>query len=167
MAKIKKRKANRTVLIMGEGATEKAFLKHLKNLYGERGSGLAITIRAATGGSPEAIVRYTENIIKNRAYDRVAILMDTNVEWSKEARERAKKQKITLIGATPCIEGLLLSILGHTPPRRSEDCKQVCTEVFAGDLMDEVTYQNVIEKHLFEKKRQQIQELEVLLTFFV
>lgn len=167
MAKKQKRKANRTVLIMGEGATEKAFLKHLKNLYGERGSGLVITIRAATGGSPGNIVRYTENIIKNRAYDRVAILMDTDVEWAKETRERARKRKIALIGATPCIEGLLLNILGHTVPLRSEECKQSCAKFFGGGLMDEAIYQNIIGKHIFEKKRQKIQELEMLLSFFV
>lgn len=166
MATVKKRKANRTILIMGEGATEKAFLKHLKNLYGQRGSGLAITIRSATGGSPEAIVRYTENIIKNRAYDRVAILMDTDVEWSKEARERAKKWNITLIGATPCIEGLLLRILGHTPPHRSEECKQACARIFGGDLMDEMTYGVLITTPILEKQRQHIAELESLLALF-
>ncbi|QQZ29003.1 RloB domain-containing protein [Thiothrix subterranea] len=166
MATVKKRKANRTILIMGEGATEKAFLKHLKNLYGQRGSGLAITIRSATGGSPEAIVRYTENIIKNHAYDRVAILMDTDVEWSKEARERAKKWNITLIGATPCIEGLLLRILGHTPPHRSEECKQVCVRIFGGDLMDEMTYSVLITTPILEKQRQHITELESLLALF-
>lgn len=166
MATVKKRKANRTILIMGEGATEKAFLKHLKNLYGQRGSGLAITIRSATGGSPEAIVRYTENIIKNHAYDRVAILMDTDVEWSKEARERAKKWNITLIGATPCIEGLLLRILGHTPPHRSEECKQVCARIFGGDLIDEMTYQDRLGIQVLEQKREQILELDMLLGCF-
>lgn len=166
MAKKQKRKANRTVLIMGEGATEKAFLKHLKNLYGERGSGLAITIRAATGGSPDNIVRYTENIIKNRAYDRVAILMDTDVEWTKETRERARKRKITLIGATPCIEGLLLNILGHTVPLRSEECKQTCAKVFGGDLMDEGVYQEILGKQVVDNIRHQIQEMELLLSFF-
>ena len=35
----------RTLLLVGEGETEQAFLQHVKALYVQRGSGLRVTVR--------------------------------------------------------------------------------------------------------------------------
>lgn len=40
-------KAQRTLLIVGEGRHEEAFLNHVKHLYVQRGCGLAVAIKNA------------------------------------------------------------------------------------------------------------------------
>lgn len=40
-----RRKVARTVLLVGEGDSEVAWLQHLKSLYVARGSGVAVTIK--------------------------------------------------------------------------------------------------------------------------
>ena len=42
-------KAQRTLLIVGEGRHEEAFLNHVKQLYAPRGCGLSVTIKNARG----------------------------------------------------------------------------------------------------------------------
>jgi len=44
-----KRKTYRTLLLVGEGATEVAFLKHVKSLFVPRDAGLKVTIKDAHG----------------------------------------------------------------------------------------------------------------------
>gem|GEM_PF-2578925 len=46
-------KASRTLLIVGEGRHEEAFLNHLKQLYVPRGCGLSVTIKNARGKGRE------------------------------------------------------------------------------------------------------------------
>ena len=41
--------AYRTLLLVGEGATEEAFLRHVKSIYAPRGAGLKVTIKNAHG----------------------------------------------------------------------------------------------------------------------
>lgn len=167
MVKKRGRAASTTLLIIGEGATEKAFLDHLKSIYIQRGSGLSVTVRKAFGGSPENIVRYTSNIIRNAAYDKVAILMDTDVPWTDKTISIAQSKKIILIGSKPCIEGMLLKICGVIdPPQLADICKLQCTEVFSGDLTHPRTYKDKITRDQLDHRREEIVELNILLNCF-
>ena len=47
-------KAQKTLLIVGEGRHEEAFLNHVKLRYAPRGCGLAVTIKNARGKGAEA-----------------------------------------------------------------------------------------------------------------
>lgn len=166
MTKIKHRKANRTLLVVGEGPTEEVFLKYLKSLFVERGSGLSVTIRSATGGSPADIVRHTEKISKNKAYDNITILLDADITLLAETEQRIKKLKFILLKSEPCIEGLLLKILDKPVPTQSEDCKKMCTRHFTGSLLNETTYASLIRKELLETKRNHLPVLDQLLKLF-
>jgi hypothetical protein len=58
----KPRRVLRTVLLVGEGASEVLFLEHLKRLYHQRGSGLAIAIKNAHGkGAGHVIILRFDN----------------------------------------------------------------------------------------------------------
>lgn len=47
-----RRKAQKTLLIMGEGLCDESFLKHVKSIYVQRRCGLAVTVRNARGKGP-------------------------------------------------------------------------------------------------------------------
>ena len=52
-------KVQRTLLIVGEGGAEEAFLKHVKHLYVPRGCGLIVTIKNARGKGAQHVINWT------------------------------------------------------------------------------------------------------------
>jgi RloB-like protein len=115
-----------TVFAFSEAETEEALLKHIRASYG-RNTGVSVRIDSAHGKSPETIIDLAIRR-SNCIFDRHFILLDTDIPWSKQAINRAKKNGHELIPATPCIEGFLLSLL---EPKRdisvltSEQCKEM------------------------------------------
>lgn len=75
------REAKTTVLIVGEGDTEKAFLDHLKLHYVTRGCGVSVTTRNAHGKGPENVVDVAIKHARGADYSIVAVLMDTDLPW--------------------------------------------------------------------------------------
>jgi hypothetical protein len=53
-------KAQRTLLLVGEGYHEEAFLSHVKQIYAPRGCGLAVTIKNAHGKGAMHVIDWTE-----------------------------------------------------------------------------------------------------------
>lgn len=120
---LQKRTVQTTVLIVGEGDTEKAFLDYLKSLYVSRGSGVSVTVRNAHGKGPVNVVDTAIRQSRIGDYKVVAVLMDTDLPWTADVIRLARKHRLCLIGATPCTDGLLLQILGEQVPEQSPKCK--------------------------------------------
>lgn len=60
MARINVRKISKTtLLVIGEGAHDTAFLNHLKSLYDARESGQKVKIESGDGGSPHDLIKNT------------------------------------------------------------------------------------------------------------
>ncbi len=167
MARKARKPVLHTVLIVGEGLTEEAFLGHLKSLYITRGCGVGLKIRNAHGKGPEHVVDFTIRQCNNIAYDRVVALLDTDDPWSDKVVKRARQKKIELIGSTPCIEGLLLRILNQPAPEQSADCKQRITNSINGKLTNPGSYNGLFTQEVLEARRVQISELDDLLNGFV
>ena len=157
----------RSVLIVGEGLTEEAFLRHLKSLYITRGCGIGLKIRNAHGKGPDHVVGFSIRQRNNAAYDRVIALLDTDDPWPDKVVKRARQKKIELIGSTPCIEGLLLRILNQPVPEQSADCKQRIMNLINGRLTIPGSYSALITHEALEARRVQIRELDKLLNGFV
>lgn len=108
--KLKRRSAQKTLLIYGEGLSEEMFIKHLRSIYAYN-SNVAVTIRKGKGGTADRIVIYAGNTPGD--FERKVVLLD-NDKGAKEmaaARAEAKKRGIELIENCPCLEATLLSIL--------------------------------------------------------
>lgn len=105
-------KAQRTLLIVGEGRHEEAFLNHLKQLYVPRGCGLSVTIKNARGKGALHVVNWTARQIANADYDVVAVLLDTDVDWNAKTEKLARTKKIQVLKSEPCFEAMLLRLLG-------------------------------------------------------
>lgn len=160
-----RRSVSHTVLLVGEGATEQAFLRYIKSLYISRGCGVGVTIRNAHGKGPDHVVDYAIGQCRNAAYDRVVTLLDTDLPMSVAVRRRAKSKKIHIIGSTPCVEGLLLKILDEYVPETSAECKQRCGGVLPARLTFSEDYREHFPRDLLDGRRDEIPELDQLLGY--
>lgn len=125
MAKRKSRTVNKTtLLVMGEGEHDKAFLSHMKGIYHERRSGSKITLDFSSGGSPHDIIKDTVKKSRHVGYDQKFILMDSDVPVRQQDIKAAKDSGITILYSKPlCLEGMLLSVLGQNIPHTAQKCK--------------------------------------------
>lgn len=106
-------KAKRTMLIVGEGYDEEAFLNHLKHLYVQRGCGLSVTIKNARGKGALHVVDWTARQIANADYDVVAALLDTDTDWNAKTEKLARTKKIQVLKSEPCFEAMMLRLIGR------------------------------------------------------
>ena len=155
-----------TVLLVGEGQTELAFLKHLKSLYISRGCGVAVKIISTNGKGPEFIVNYTIRRSHRIASDRILTLLDGDIPITPRIRKKARQHHIELVESSPCFEGLLIKIIDKPVPATSKKCKKICRNYFDGSLTQQSTYNNLTLKTL-ERRRNCIPELAQILDSFI
>ncbi|GAC1317498.1 MAG: hypothetical protein NVS3B11_02080 [Collimonas sp.] len=162
-AKLPERHAKRTVLIIGEGFAEVAFIDHLKSLYVVRGNGVAVKVGNARGKGPEHVLDSAIRQSNNIAYDVVAALLDTDIPWTDALRNKAKKTKIQLLPSMPCLEGLLLQILGRPATGASEVLKRRLHPLLSGNPTNKTSYQARYPKALLDERRANIATLDALI----
>mgnify|MGYP001581243660 CR=1 FL=1 len=115
-----------SVFAFGEGETDGEFLKHIRSTYG-RNTGVKTSIDNGNGKTPKVIIEQAIKLSTN-SFNRRFILLDTDIVWSDSVKKLAKINKIELIGATPCLEGFLLSLLNpkmNINILNSKKCKDI------------------------------------------
>lgn len=122
----RRRRAVRTVLLVGEGDAEVGFLQHLKGLWVQRGSGVAVTIKNARGKGAGHVVDFARRQSVNAAYDVAAALLDTDTDWNDKTRMLARKVRVHVLPCEPCLEAVLLSmhrapVVGRLPGQLKQD----------------------------------------------
>lgn len=162
---LSKRTVLTTVLVVGEGDTEKAFLDYLKSLYVTRGCGVSVTVRNAHGKGPMNVVDTAVRQSRTGEYKIVAVLMDTDLPWTDEVIKLARKHRprLCLIGATPCTDGLLLQILGEQVPEQSPLCKEALHARMNRKPFMREAYVQDFPKQLLDEKSVNILALKKLL----
>jgi len=115
MPSVQRRAIRTTVLLVGEGYAEVAFLKHLKSLYVTRGMRVHIQIFNAYGKGAANVVGVAIRHSLNASYDRKAALLDTDTDWTEDAKISAKNSGITVFASSPCLEAMLLKIKEIAP----------------------------------------------------
>lgn len=115
-----------SVFAYTEGSDEKVFIEHLKDLYSPARR-VYIPVYVANGKGPDYIVDKACRVRGLKSYfDHSFILMDTDIPWSVNATGKAKKSGFELIGNTPCIESLFLSLINPGTDhslKKSNACK--------------------------------------------
>ena len=104
-------KTKKSLLIVGEGYNEEAFLNHVKQLYVGRGCGLLVTIKNARGKTPQHIIEWTLRQMAIAEYHKVAVMLDNDTEWTPKTIRLAKQRKIVLLKSDPCFEAVMLRLL--------------------------------------------------------
>ena len=82
-----------SLIVVGEGLHEEAFLGHLKDLFDHRESNQTVKIESGDGGSPYDVLRYVARK-KHVAYDRQYVLLDSDVGIKPTDRVFAKNNNI-------------------------------------------------------------------------
>ena len=98
-----KRTQRKTLLVVGEGYTEVAFLNHLKRLYCRDKASAHVTVKNAHGKGPENIVQTAIREQRRGQYDKVAAVLDTDIPWTEKLQTEAREHLVELIGNSPCI----------------------------------------------------------------
>lgn len=135
-----KRTQRKTLLVVGEGYTEVAFLNYLKGLYCRDKLGAHVTVKNAHGKGPENIVQTAIREQRRGQYDKVAAVLDTDIPWRDRLEKEAREHLVELIGNSPCVEALFLRLLGELVPDDTAACKMKIKSVLAADLLNKDTY---------------------------
>lgn len=96
MAKIRQiRHTKETLLFVGEGYCERAFLIHVNGLYSK---GLVKTkIVTAKGKGPEHVINHAISCKRMDGYDRVAVLIDLDLPCAKGVLRRRNLKGFVLL----------------------------------------------------------------------
>jgi hypothetical protein len=153
-----------TLLMIGEGGTETAFLEHLRSLYCERNIQFTVTIRNAHSKEQTHLLDFARRLTSNIDYDRCIILLGAGIPWTAQSKERARQGKFDLVDSEPCIEGLLLSILDDPVPDYPSACKTAIGKALPSvKLTEKGAYTFHFGKGLLEEVRDTIPMLNKLL----
>lgn len=146
------REVRRTLLIVGEGLAEEAFLRHLKALYVERGSKV-VTIKNAKGKGGRHVLSYALGQRKAADYDQIAALLDTDKDWDDAQRARARREGVEVVEATPCLEALLLAVARRPVPPSTAECKREAERLFGRPAHDEQIYPRHLPREVLDVAR--------------
>lgn len=129
----------RTLLLVGEGETEQAFLQHVKALYVLRGSGLRVTVRCAHGKGAGHVVDYA---IRQRIhqFDQIAALLDTDTGWTPAVQKHAREKRIQVLKSEPCFEAMLLRAIGQSANGSAKELKARFAPWVQGDALVQRNY---------------------------
>jgi hypothetical protein len=161
-------RVKRTVLLVGEGPMEAAFLKYMKNLFVTRSSSVAVQVNNANGGSPETVILAARKLLRQRAYGRCLVLMDTDVPWPPSLPSVIGNTKMTYLPAKPVLEGFLLRILGHpgvTHATAVAACKRELYKQYVneGRRTDPRAFAKAFPANLFLSSRASCSELDEIM----
>lgn len=155
------RKANSTLLIVGEGQSEFAFLNHVKKLFSKRGDGKQIKIKNAQGGGAKHIIDWTLRQKLTADYDVVGVIFDTDTKcWNEKVKRDAEKNRIHLLMSVPCLEGMLLRVLGKSDQGDSKELKKRFSAFVKNDSTTPENYEeHFTREKLIRSKEPTIQQL--------
>ena len=165
--KKKRRSANKTLLMYGEGFGEEVFLKYLRGVYSYN-RGTAVTIRNGKGGGAIEVIVSASREPGDFGRRVVVLDDDKGVREMNKARSEAKSREIELLENTPCLEALLLATLrkGGTFSNKSPDW---CKNEFESNYLDKhkrmeiEEYQKVFPKDMLEKRMKDVPVLSQLI----
>lgn len=153
-----------TLLLVGEGLAEVAFLSHVKSIYAPRGSGLKVTIKNAHGKGAKHVVEWTSRQIGD--FDARAVLVDTDQDWSTSVAKKAKTAKIVVLKSEPQLEALLLRILGESDSGDSKTLKARLSPFVCNDALSSESYVGHFGKVCLETARAAEPTIDALLLLF-
>ena len=158
--------AQKTLLIVGEGYNEQAFLKHLRPILAPRGCGLTVTVKNAGGKTAKHIIEWTIRQTANAAYDHVAVMLDTDTDWCEAIAKLAKDHNITVLTSEPCFEALLLRVIGKPLNGDAVTLKKEFAKYVNNDAMRSENYSEHFDKQKLIAARLKEPSIDSLLKLF-
>jgi hypothetical protein len=159
-------KAQRTLLIVGEGYADEAFLNHVKKLYAPRGCGLSVSIKNARGKGAKHVIDWTRRQVANADFDSVAAMLDTDQDWSEAVAKQAKSARIEVLKSEPCFEAMMLRLLGQNTAGDSKTLKRRFAPYVNNDPTRSENYATSFGKAFLDANRNREPSLDALLKLF-
>ena len=129
-------------MIVCEGKTDLGFLKHLRRTYcSGRDDAPEMDFKQSYGKGGNQVVDVLLRVVKYKAYDVRVALTEADAPPTQASLKDLVRNKGRHVVVSPCIEGLLLGILGHPVPPLSSECKDRLAAIEARDLSDPITYE--------------------------
>jgi hypothetical protein len=159
-------KTLRTMLIVGEGRTEEAFLNHVKGIYAPRGCGLSVKIKNAHGRGAKHVVDWTVGQSSIAKYDAVAAMLDTDQDWSDMVARKAGAARVQVLKSEPQFEAMLLRLIGQSDAGDSKALKARLAPFVGNDPLRSDSYAQHFGRHCLEAGRQTEPTIDALLALF-
>ena len=156
----------RTLLLVGEGRTEEAFLQHVKSLYAPRGCGLSVKVKNARGKGAWHVVEWTSRQLAIARYDAVAVLFDTDKDWSESVARRARAARIKVLKSEPYFEAMMLRLLNQSDVGDSKALKGRFAPFVRNDALRAGNYADHFGKDFLEAQRGREAAIDALLSLF-
>lgn len=159
-------KTSRTLLLVGEGATEEAFLKHVKGIYAPRGCGLRVTVKNAHGKGAKHVIEWTAKQCGIAGYDLVGALLDTDQDWSEAVARKARSAGICVLKSEPLFEAMMLRLLGQSGIGDSKVLKARFAPYVRNDALRTENYADHFGRNCLEAGRGNEPSVDALLALF-
>lgn len=147
-----------TLLIVGEGSDDKAFIDHLKSLFNQRDSGRKITIKTGDGGSPGNIITHASRAYQADDYNQRYLVLDADIPPTEADLKKARLAGYCIVLWRPqCLEGALLDVLGEAVQahENSQALKQRLHPKLAGPHTQPSAYAQLFTKAVVQNSRNQ------------
>lgn len=83
-----------------------------------------MTIKNARGKGAKHVIDWTVRHIANTAYAEVAVMPDTDTDWSASIAKIARQTKIRVLASAPCFDAVMLRLLGVRPDADAKNMKK-------------------------------------------
>lgn len=99
-------------------------MTHVKRIYAPRGCGLAVTVKNAHGKGALHVVEWTSRQRGVASFDTVAVLLDTDKDWSDAVARKAKLARIRVLKSEPLFEAMMLRVIQQSDVGDSKTLKE-------------------------------------------
>ncbi|HCG6969613.1 hypothetical protein P3635_01680 [Vibrio parahaemolyticus] len=161
------RQQKRVIQFVGEGQTERAFLRHIRSIYGSASPDVKAS--TANGKGPSNVLGVAIGKYRNSAANvEVAALLDKDLKWPATKVREAKQLGIKLIGVDPCVEGMMLDILDLKRPNpcTNDSCKKKMHPLINNAPTVKESYQERFTKAVLDAARDKVDELDEIIKIY-
>lgn len=130
---------------------------------------IKITIKTAHGKGPNNIIGDAIGTYNATAKNmQVAALLDLDLDWDKSQVKDCDKCGIKLVGINPCIEALMIEILGLKLPHpaTNESCKSLMQPKLSGSSTDKRSYEKLFTEEVINKALETSEKLREVKSLF-
>jgi hypothetical protein len=162
------RRVRETLLVVGEGDAEVAFVRHLKRVYGEV-LGRSVQEINAHGKGGKHVLDTARRRANNREHDKVVLLLDTDTDWSDVERAKARNSRVgrrgrlDVIECDPCLEACLLNILNIATEGDTRHMKRMF-KVEIGYEAHEAVWLGRLNRAVLDGARERVPQLAALMN---
>jgi len=166
---VKTRAVKETLLVVGEGDADIAFVRHVKRMYSDS-LGRAVQEHNAKGKGGKHVLETALRRNNNRAYDKVVLLLDTDTDWDDAARAKARKSRVgkrgrlDVIESNPCLEAWLLKILGVEIEGDTRHMKREFKASTGCEAHEPEWMERLLDRDVLDKAREKVPQLSALMN---